>query len=232
MTLGEIILQYRTEHGMSQRQFADLCKGVSNGYISMVEQGRNPSTGKPVVPSIEKLKLFADAMQMSLHDLLEQADDMPVDVSGDRPLPSNVRTMDQLQRQRVPLIGKVAAGQPIYAPEDYDAYVSSPVKCDAAIEVQGDSMIPGYQDGDMVYIRCRPDVEDGQVAVVFLDDEAVIKHVYHEPDGLLLLSDNPAYAPIRARADDYASLRVFGIPVGYTRMYKTDPLNKIRKGFR
>lgn len=78
MTLGEILIKYRSEHGLSQRQFANMCGGVTNGYISMVEQGKNPSTGKPVVPSIEKLGLFAKAMGISLHDLIKLADDMPV----------------------------------------------------------------------------------------------------------------------------------------------------------
>lgn len=45
MTLGEIIVKYRLEHGLSQRQFALRC-GLSNGYIAMIEKNRNPATGK------------------------------------------------------------------------------------------------------------------------------------------------------------------------------------------
>lgn len=83
MTVGEIIKQYRKEHGLSQRDFADICSEVSDGkvtygYISMVENGRNPTTKKPVVPSIDKMALFARGMGMSLHHLISIADDMPV----------------------------------------------------------------------------------------------------------------------------------------------------------
>ena len=48
MTLGELIQEYRKEHGMSQRQFAIACQ-LSNGYISMLERGENPKTKTPDV---------------------------------------------------------------------------------------------------------------------------------------------------------------------------------------
>ena len=223
MTLGEIILRYRAEHGLSQRQFAAQCKTVTNGYISMVEQGKNPATGKPVIPSIEKLTAFAHGMGMSLSDLLNMADDMPVSIGApDQPLPANVRPISEMHHQRVPMIGTVAAGEPIYSPEELGVYVDSPMAADAAITVQGDSMVPTYLDGDVVYIKCRPDVPEGAVAVVFLDDEATLKHVYKRPTGLTLISDNPTHAPIMIEFEDYNSVRIFGVPVGFTRIYKKE----------
>ena len=110
-------------------------------------------------------------------------------------------------------------------------YVDSPVDADAAITVRGDSMIPAYQDGDVVYIKCCPDVPEGAVAVVFLDDEAALKHVYYRKTGLTLISDNPAHPPLLVEFEDYARVRVFGVPVGYTRIYKKDPLSGLHKGF-
>lgn len=233
MTLGEIIMRYRAEHKLSQRQFAAQCQNVTNGYISMVEQGRNPATGKPVIPSVEKLTAFAHGMGMSLHQLLETADDMPVSIEADDPpLPSALRPISSLHHQRVLLIGSVAAGEPIYDPEELGVYVDSPVDADAAITIRGDSMEPNYLDGDMVYIKCRPEVPEGAVAVVFLGDEATLKHVYYRKTGLTLISDNPAYTPIMAEFEDYdGNVRIFGVPVGYTRIYKPDPLKKIKKGF-
>ncbi|MBQ1788824.1 MAG: LexA family transcriptional regulator [Oscillospiraceae bacterium] len=234
MTLGEIIMKYRAEHHLSQRQFAAQCKNVTNGYISMVEQGRNPASGKPVVPSVEKLTAFAHGMGISLHQLLEMADDMPVSIDKDLPsLPSNVHPISNLHHQRVPLIGSVAAGEPIYDPEDAGVYVESPVEADAAITIRGDSMVPTYLDGDLVYIKARPDVPDGAVAVVFLDDEATLKHVYKRPTGLTLISDNMAtHPPLMVEFADYENVRIFGVPVGYTRIYKPGIAGKIRKGFR
>lgn len=86
MRIGEIVKQYREAHGISQRQFADMCSNqdgsISNGYISMVESGVNPSTGKPLVMTIEKAALIAHGMNMSLHQLIELADDAPVSVGS------------------------------------------------------------------------------------------------------------------------------------------------------
>lgn len=108
MTLGEIIKLYRKEHGLSQRQFAERCGDVTNGYISMVEVGRNPATGKPIIPSIDKLYSFARGMGISLHQLVEKADDMPVYIGEGEP-PDDI----QLPQQTAPLTEEariIAAG--------------------------------------------------------------------------------------------------------------------------
>ncbi len=79
MTLRELVITFRTEKGLSQRQFAALC-GLSNGYISMLEKNVNPKTGLPVTPSLPALKKIARGMGLTLNDLFLKADDMPVDL--------------------------------------------------------------------------------------------------------------------------------------------------------
>jgi SOS-response transcriptional repressor LexA len=146
-------------------------------------------------------------------------------------IPSNISSVSDLHHQRVPMLGSVAAGQPIYD-EEVGVYVDSPVDCDAALTVRGDSMEPTYLDGDVVYIKCMTDVPEGAVAVVFLDDEATLKHIYKRPTGLTLWSDNTTYPPMNIEFEDYANVRVFGVPVGYTRMYKKGIEGKIKKGMK
>lgn len=85
MNLGEIIEQYLRANNLSQREFARKCGDISNGYISMIVAGINPSTGKPPLPKLDKLKLIAEGMGMSLNQLLSVADDMPVDLSESIP---------------------------------------------------------------------------------------------------------------------------------------------------
>lgn len=80
MTISDILKQYRSEHGLSQRQFADLC-GVSNGYISLLEKGKNPKTGKPVTPTLGSLQRIAHTMGVTIDELLSSADDLEVDIS-------------------------------------------------------------------------------------------------------------------------------------------------------
>ena len=79
MTLKDLIIEYRNDHGLSQRQFATAC-GLSNGYISMLEKEMNPNPKLPVTPTLPKLKQLASGMGMSLTDMLVKVDDMPVEL--------------------------------------------------------------------------------------------------------------------------------------------------------
>ena len=76
-------------------------------------------------------------------------------------------------------------------------------------------MTPTFLDGDLVLIRQQPDVEDGQIAAVGIDGEAALKHIYKNPDGVVLVSDNPKYAP---QVFPAASAPViFGKAIGFVR---------------
>lgn len=218
MTIGERIKKRRKEVGMSAETLAERI-GKSPATVYRYENGdiRNLDS-RSLLP-------IADALGVTPGILMGWDENREV-------FPSNVRPISDLHVQHVPMIGEVAAGEPIYAPEDWPVYVDAPVKCDAAITIKGESMLPNYLPGDVVYIRCTPDVPEGTVAVVFLDNEATIKHVYKRPTGLTLISDNPDYPPLMPEFEDYNRVRVFGVPVGYTRMYKKDPLQLVRKGFR
>ena len=94
MTLGEIIKEYRNLHCISQRQFAKL-SGLSNSYISQLEQNQNSKNGLPIAPSLVAIKQTADAMDMPLDDLLHQMDDIPVDVSAQQ----NAETLDRVSAE-------------------------------------------------------------------------------------------------------------------------------------
>lgn len=122
MTLSELVVKYRTEHGLSQRQFAQLC-GLSNGYISMLEKNVNPKTGQPLVPQITNLRKIADAMKISLAQLFETVEDMPVDL-GEYKMPAAktdnglmkeimhvVSTLSDEQKTKVLTFAKFVAGE-------------------------------------------------------------------------------------------------------------------------
>lgn len=81
MKLGDLIKDYRATHELSQRQFALQC-GLSNGYISILEKGINPKTDKPVTPTIPQLRKLADGMGITMTELLENVDDMPIDLAN------------------------------------------------------------------------------------------------------------------------------------------------------
>lgn len=74
MFLGEVIKQYRSQNGISQKEFADRSQ-LSKPYISQLENNCNPKTGEPMVPSAETFLKVSKAMHISLQELLEMVDE-------------------------------------------------------------------------------------------------------------------------------------------------------------
>ena len=82
MKLSDVIRNYRNEMNMSQREFSRKC-GLSNTYISFIENEKNPKTGRPLIPTLEQYRKIADGMDITVHHLFELLDDdAPVDLGG------------------------------------------------------------------------------------------------------------------------------------------------------
>lgn len=80
MKLSKILIEYRQSLQISQRELARRC-GLSNSYISFIENEFNPRTGKPIVPTIEQYQNLAAGMGLTVQQLFEQLDeDSPVDL--------------------------------------------------------------------------------------------------------------------------------------------------------
>ena len=74
MNIKEYVYNYRKEHGLSMQAFGDMC-GLSRAYISILEKGINPTTGKAFIPTIDTLKKIADVTSTDLDSLLKMLDD-------------------------------------------------------------------------------------------------------------------------------------------------------------
>ena len=127
----------------------------------------------------------------------------------------------------VPIVGRVAAGQPILAEER----IEDTVQVDGfllgnagrkiyGLKVQGDSMVgDGILSGDYVFVRKQLTADDGDVVVALIGDEATVKRVYFEGDRVRFQPSNPRMAPIYVRKDDFKSTMILGVVVGlYRRM--------------
>ena len=211
MTLSDYLVQYRRQHDLSQRQFALRC-GVSNGYISMLERNINPTTGEAPVPSLPTLKKIADGMGITLDALFAAVDDIPVsmDAGNGAWLPENVLPFPGLHR--VPRLGNIACGQPITAEENIEGYDDVPayVKADFTLVCRGDSMTGArIYDGDIVCIRQCDSVNSGEIAAVLVDgEEATLKRVRLQEDGIVLWPENPAYQPMIFTGADAQRVRI------------------------
>lgn len=123
----------------------------------------------------------------------------------------------------VPIIGHVAAGQPILAEEHRLGEVvldRSMVRWNQPflLKVKGDSMIDaGILEGDYVLVNAQTQAQSGDIVVALLDDEATVKRFRHTPDGPVLQPENPNYAPISLRLDGPA-VRIVGKVNGVLRL--------------
>ena len=201
--IAENIKTMRMSRNMTQRDLAKAL-GVSSSTIAMYETARRE-------PDIETMEALADTFNVPLSSIT--GENKPT-------LPPGLIPISDLQRHRIPVLGSMAAGEPVYDPEFPDVVVDGPLDADFALRVHGDSMQPGYLDGDLVFLRSVPDVpHNGSVCAVSVDNEAALKHVFRYADHVLLTSDNQQYEPMQYRFAEH-DIRILGVPVGFLRMYK------------
>lgn len=120
--------------------------------------------------------------------------------------------------KRIPLLGTIACGEPILAEENLEGYVEAAdeVEANFALRCRGDSMINArILDGDLVYIREQPDVENGEIAAVLIGDEATLKRVYKYPGQVVLQPENPQYPPLVYSGEQLQDFRILGKAVAF-----------------
>lgn len=186
--LGHLIKQRRVALGMTQEQLGSKV-GLSSQLISNIERGHRKV-------DLRHAEAFSTVLGIPFVEFLGGAG-LPVDA-----YPAEAMV-------RLPVIAQVRAGQPRLAIEEYEE--TAPVNPDDIrggeyfwMRVDGDSMIgtPGLHPGALVLVRRQPCVDNGQVAVIDIDDDGVVlKRVHHTNGRLVLFSSNPAYPPITIDAN-------------------------------
>jgi repressor LexA len=150
------------------------------------------STVHAHLANLEKLGMLRrDPSKPRAIELLDKAVDAAKSVvGGDRGLP---------------LVGRVAAGQPIIAEENIEDYVDVPEIAGGeeggfVLAVRGDSMVDaGILDGDYVVVRSQDTAADGEIVVALVGEEATVKRFFKEPDHIRLQPENSTMEPIRTR---------------------------------
>lgn len=126
----------------------------------------------------------------------------------------------------VPVLGRVAAGEPIFAEEN----VTDTLRIDLslvgngddvfALRVSGDSMIEaGIHDGDYIFVRKRNAAARGDIVVALIGDEATVKYFHPEKDYVRFQPANARMAPIIVRSSDFKQTMILGVVVGLYRRY-------------
>ena len=195
----------RKSLGYSQEELAKIIN-VHQTAVSQWEQGRT-------TPDIETIKKLASLFNVSVDYLLDRsnAPANPID-------PFTFANIQPIKKHRIPLLGEIACGEPIFADEDFEGLIESDIGADFAPRCSGDSMTGArIMDGDIVLIKKQDMVENGQVAAVIIENEATLKRVYYYPkDGKLILNpENPAYAPLVYVDEELNQIRILGRAVAF-----------------
>ena len=196
--LAERLRKIRKERGLTHGELAKLA-GTSAQNIHRYENGQITN-----VP-LDRIEAMAQALGVTPARLAGW------DVGGDV-LPLSVK--------RLPMLGEIACGRPIFANEEYGSFVTadSDIDADFCLRARGDSMIGArIFDGDVVFIKSQSSVSNGEVAAVAIGDEATLKRVYFYPEKnkLILSPENPKYEPLVYIGDELDGIRILGKAVAF-----------------
>ena len=128
--------------------------------------------------------------------------------------------ISQLKRKKVPLLGDIACGEPIYAEESLGDFIwaNEDIDADFCLTCHGDSMTGArINDGDLVFIKKQDMVDNGQIAAVIIENEATLKRVYYYPEQgkLVLGAENPKYQPFVYVGEELNQIRILGRAVAF-----------------
>lgn len=194
---GSRIKYLRKLDNLTQQQLADAL-GVAKSTISMYETGQRE-------PDFETLEAIADYFNVEMRTFFPGGQSVP----GILPLPAN---------KAYPLVGDIACGTPILAEENISEYIQFPddMEVDFCLRCRGDSMVDArIYDGDIVFIRQQPEVENGEIAAVLIGEETTLKRVYRTGDTLTLVAANSAYAPMVYTGTQLENVRILGKAVSF-----------------
>ncbi len=198
MKLNQRLKMRRIELGLSLQELSERT-GLSRSTISRYE------TGETEKLPLARAKLLARGLETTVGYLLELE-------GSNAELPT-----DSSNVFLIPVFDSVSAGFGCYADSSAVAYRPTPISnsLDAEnylwINVRGDSMSPKIEDGDRILVRRQDSVENGSVAVVMIDDEAVVKKIKFGRDWLELHSFNPYYPVRRFEREELLRIRIVGL---------------------
>lgn len=196
MDLLTRIFELVDEAHMEQKQFASIL-GTTDKTVSAWRTGRSKSYTK-YLPQI------ADSLGTTTEYLLTgNGPKQKRAVSeSDTALPKGTERIDLGTFHRIPILGRISAGLPLYAEQHIEGYTLTDLNGGAeyfALRVSGDSMNAArIQDGDILIVRRQEEVENGEVAVVMVGDEdATVKRFYATGSTVTLMpqSTNPTHQP-------------------------------------
>lgn len=203
MTTGQRMKARRKEIGLSAERVAEIL-GVSPATIYRYEKGDIEKVPGDLLAPIAKALQTTPAYLMGWN-------------APSHAFPSNIIPLPQMREW--PVLGATACGKPLHRKlSDETVLAPNDIKADVVFRCVGDSMINArIFDGDVVFIRTQPEVENGQIAVVRVGDEYTLKRVYIHEDYVELRAENPMCKAITLRGAELEpeNFEIVGLAVAF-----------------
>lgn len=183
----------------SKLSYAELEKrtGIAKSSIQRY------ATGNTKKIPVDAVKLIADATNSSASWIMGWEDETDYDKYS----------LKSIKTKKFPMLGKIACGQPIVANQEYETYIeaSADINADFCLTAKGDSMINArIFDGDVVFIKKQPTVNNGEVAAVRIGDEVTLKRIYVYDNRVELRAENPLYQPMNYEGYQLDEIEILG----------------------
>lgn len=208
LDLYKNIKKLRLQMQWSQDELAKRAGYTDRSSIAKIEKGQ-------VDLPQSKILLFADIFRVTPGELMGN--------DGIDDILSKIPNIHPVTTRRFPVLGSVSCGEPKFMDEEIDVYVdaSEEIKADFVLRAKGDSMTGArINDGDLVFVRKQDIVENGEIAVVAIDDEATLKRFYKYGDLIVLRAENPAYRDQEYTPEQAREIRVLGKAVSFQSVVK------------
>ncbi|MDY3005949.1 S24 family peptidase [Anaerococcus porci] len=201
---GNIIKNLRTERNLTQEEVGKII-GASKQTLHKYENG--------IITNIPQDKIEA------LANLFDVSPSYIMGWEKDKTDLSNIPGVIPVKKIiKIPILGHIQCGKPVMSVENYEGYFPADpeiINSDFCLYADGDSMIDvGINEGDLVFFKQTPQVENGTIAAVFVNDTTTLKRFYKKENQIILQPENKSYSPIIIREGDGQDVRVLGEMVG------------------
>ena len=201
MDIGKYIKDLRTQKGISQEELGKFI-GVQRAAVQKWESGRTQNLKRATI------KKLAEYFSVNPASFISDEDSI-----------LSFNNIKPISTKRIPLLGEIACGEPIHCNAEH-SYINTndDIDADFCLIAKGDSMIGArIYDGDYVFCREQPTVENGEIAAVIIDDEATLKRVYYYPEEskLVLNAENSKYSPIVYVGEELNQTRILGKAIAF-----------------
>ena len=217
LTTSDRLKQIMAERGLKQADILRLCQPYADRH--RIKIGSNDLsqyvTGK-VLPGQTKLFILGKALNVNEAWLMgfdvdpARADNKALDIVEG--------VIKCIQTKKFPMLGEIACGEPITANQEYETFVEAneSINADFCLTAKGDSMINArIFDGDVVFIKEQPTVNNGEIAAVVIENEVTLKRVYFYDNRLELRPENPTYPVLNYEGERLDVIRILGRAVAF-----------------